>query len=64
MISKEEAEKKLLKNFYDVKLDRIFKKNPTSAKIEFEETKKLDDLDHYLNIKGEDYIKRGLLILR
>jgi len=51
MISKEEAEKKLLKIFYDVKLDSIFEENPISAKIEFEETKKLDDLDDYFNIK-------------
>ena len=51
MISKEEAEKKLLKIFYDVKLDSIFEENPISAKIEFEETKKIDDLDDYFNIK-------------
>ena len=51
MLSKVEAEEKLLKIFYDVKLDSIFEENPISAKIEFEETKKIDDLDDYFNFK-------------
>ena len=34
MISKEEAEEKLLKIYYDSKLDNCFKKNPTKAEKE------------------------------
>ena len=60
MISKEEAEGKLLKIYYDVKLDRYFKKNPTVAKIEvFEETKEPDEFDHFYGIK-DDELKLGI----
>ena len=54
MISKEEAEEKLLKIFYDVKLDNYFNLYPTSASIdEFEETKDPDDLDDWYGIKDD-----------
>ena len=54
MISKEEAEEKLLKIFYDVKLDSYFDLYPTSASIdEFEETKDPDDLDDWYGIKDD-----------
>ena len=54
MISKEEAEEKLLKIFYDVKLDSYFNLYPTSASIdEFEETKDPDDLDDWYGIKDD-----------
>jgi len=59
MISKEEAEEKLLKIFYDVKLDSVFKENPIKAKIDFEETQDLDDLDQYFNIK-DDVLQIGI----
>jgi len=60
MISKEEAEGKLLKIFNDVKLDRYFKKNPTVAKIEvFEETKEPDEFDHFYGIKNDE-LKLGI----
>ena len=55
MISKEEAEEKLLKIFYDVKLDRYLKKNPTHANIDmFEETKDPSHLDHFYKVKGDE----------
>lgn len=54
MITKEEAEKKLLKIFYDVKLNQTLEKDPTHAKIaEIEETQEIDDLDHYLDVKDD-----------
>ncbi|QEE14559.1 hypothetical protein DSAG12_00372 [Promethearchaeum syntrophicum] len=54
MVSKEEAEEKLLKIFYDVKLDSYFDLYPTSAKIvDFEETKDPDDLDDWFGIKDD-----------
>jgi len=57
MISKEEAEEKLLKIFYDVKLDVYFKKNPTRANIkDYEETKDPDDLDHWYGIKDDELL--------
>ena len=59
MISKEEAEEKLLKIFYDVKLDSVFKRNPNSTKIEFEESKDPNDLDHYFNIK-DNVLQMGI----
>lgn len=60
MISKEEAEEKLLKIFYDVKLDSYFKKSPTNANIkDFEETKDPDDLDEWYGIK-DDKLQIGM----
>jgi len=57
MISKEEAEEKLLKIFYDVKLDRHFKKKPTHANIDmFEETKDPEHLEHLYFIKGNELV--------
>ncbi len=57
MISKEEAEEKLLKIFYDVKLDRYYKKNPTHANIDiFEETKDPDHLDQLYRIKDDELV--------
>ncbi len=57
MISKEEAEEKLLKIYYDVKLDRYFKKNPTHANIkDYEETKDPGDLDHWCGIKDDELL--------
>ena len=57
MISKEEAEEKLLKIYYDVKLDTYFKKNPTRANIkDFDETKDPDDLDHWYGIKNDELL--------
>ena len=55
MITKEEAEEKLLKIFYDVKLELYYKKNPTKAIIsEFEETQDPDDLDYFYRIEGDE----------
>nr|QEE14557.1 hypothetical protein DSAG12_00370 [Candidatus Prometheoarchaeum syntrophicum] len=60
MLSKEEAENKLLKIFYDVKLNETREKEPTKAKIaDFEETIEHDDLDHYLDIQ-DDVLKIGI----
>jgi len=60
MISKEEAEEKLLKIFYDSKLDNCFKKNPTKANIQdFEETKDPAEFDHWYDIK-DDELKIGM----
>ena len=57
MISKLEAEEKLLKIFYDVKLDRYLKKNPTHANIEqFEETKDPNHLEHFYMVKGDELV--------
>jgi len=57
MISKLEAEEKLLKIFYDVKLDRYYKKNPTRANIDiFEETKDPDHLDQIYRIKEGELV--------
>ncbi|MHA1623924.1 MAG: hypothetical protein ACTSWH_02215 [Promethearchaeota archaeon] len=57
MISKVEAEEKLLKIFYDVKLDRYYKKNPTRANIDiFEETKDPDHLDQLYRIKEGELV--------
>lgn len=60
MISKEEVEEKLLKIFYDVKLDNYFKLYPTHANIvEFGETKDPDEFDDYFGIK-EDELQIGM----
>ena len=60
MISKEEAEEKLLKIFYDVKLDSYFDLYPTQAKIvDFEETKEPDDLDDWFGVK-DDILQIGM----
>ncbi len=57
MISKIEAEEKLLKIFYDVKLDRYLKKNPTHANIDmFEETKDPNHLEHFYKIKDDELV--------
>ena len=57
MISKEEAEEKLLKIFYDVKLDHHYKKKPTHANIDtFEETKNSNRLGHYYKIEGDELV--------
>ncbi|QEE14560.1 hypothetical protein DSAG12_00373 [Promethearchaeum syntrophicum] len=57
MISKLEAEEKLLKIFYDVKLDRYLKKTPTHANIDmFEETKDLNHLEHFYKVKDDELV--------
>ena len=57
MISKEEAEEKLLKIFYDVKLDNYLKKKPTHAIIDmFEETKDPNHLEHFYKIKDDELV--------
>ena len=57
MISKEEAEEKLLKIFYDVKLDRYLKKNPTHANIDmFEETNIPDPEEHFYKVKDDELV--------
>jgi len=60
MISKEEAEEKLLKIFYDVKLDSYFDLYPTSANIkDFGQTKDPDDLDDWFGIT-DDSLQIGM----
>ncbi|MHA1562777.1 MAG: hypothetical protein ACTSPA_11695 [Promethearchaeota archaeon] len=57
MISKVEAEEKLLKIYYDVKLDRYHKKNPTHANIDmFEETKDPNHLEHFYKVKDDELV--------
>lgn len=57
MISKEEAEEKLLKIFYDVKLDSYFNLYPTRADIdEFEKTKDPDEFDSWYCIKDDELL--------
>ncbi|QEE14561.1 hypothetical protein DSAG12_00374 [Promethearchaeum syntrophicum] len=54
MISKEEAEEKLLKIYYDAKLDSYFDLYPTSASIEeFGETKDSDEFDSWYCIEDD-----------
>ena len=57
MISKEEAEQKLLKIFYDVKLDSYLKKNPTHANIDmFEETIDPNPSEHFYKVKDDELV--------
>ena len=57
MISKVEAEEKLLKIFYDVKLDSYLKKNPTHVNIDmFEETKDPNHLEHFYKVKDDELV--------
>ena len=57
MITKVEAEEKLLKIFYDVKLDSYLKKNPTHANIDqFEETKDPNHLEHFYKVKDDELV--------
>ncbi|QEE14558.1 hypothetical protein DSAG12_00371 [Promethearchaeum syntrophicum] len=57
MISKEEAEEKLLKIYYDVKLDRYLKKRPSHANIDmFEETNIPDPEEHFYKVKDDELV--------
>jgi len=57
MLSKVEAEEKLLKIFYDVKLDSYLKKYPTHVNIDmFEETKDPNHLEHFYKVKDDELV--------